>query len=463
MVIIMKKHHSLLLTLTLALSLSLLLSGCFSLLLPSGRGASRSLENSAGLTSHTMGSLTFSYNKDMTTEEYQQGNMQIFSANRKNLMLQVTCANCVRGDTPESIASQVMEETKEMENVTDWRNDRVREVEINGVTWIEDSIEVTFSTDRDILHLIAMDGDTYFCVSISYPREEYRLYREDVDSFVDSLTLDPTGPGNAATGGSGLSGTYTLGELSIKIPGDMEMEILEENNLFASRGEFSVEVTCTQEDIYKTSEDFAHYLLDDMEESGLTTSDPVEAEINGETWYWASVVYPSAPENYLDYMFVYTKDYSFYSVHFVMPESSLSSYKADIDAISATLSIDSTRSLADTEEAKATLVGEWDGGEGGYIIFNEDSTVYWYKDSSLSMDNVFVGTFEADNKIKTYGAGYVEGIYLVIYYDQFILDGEEQALLADPAKEYAMVLGNDGVYTMEDMIEGNYYHFKKVA
>ena len=68
--------------------------------------------------------------------------------------------------------------------------------------------------------------------------------------------------------------------------------------------------------------------------------------------------------------------------------------------------------------------GEWYAPEAGYFVFNSDGTFKWYKDNTMSEDNVNVGTYEII-ELDTYGGDKTYPGYLLTQ-EYVTINGEKQ-------------------------------------
>ena len=125
----------------------------------------------------------------------------------------------------------------------------------------------------------------------------------------------------------------------------------------------------------------------------------------------------------------------------------------DVSEVYNTLNIDNTEDILSEEEAKDKLIGEWDWGSQGYFVIDENM-IYLYKDSSKDINNLIYGTYKADNKIMTYGAGYADGIYVLMTIKDFYIDGERLNDATGSQFEFAFIEGADGTYIIKNINTG---------
>ncbi len=240
----------------------------------------------------------------------------------------------------------------------------------------------------------------------------------------------------------------------------------DENTLILNSNDVFIQARYSQEDIYTDTKGFSESVMKSFESQEDTTIvEPLEeTEINGENWYRTLIKINPETSDFYFRMYFLAKDYDYYSLAIYMPDSAYKANESVIDDIVATLTMDSSKSEADALKAKAALTGEWEGNIYGYMVFNEDNTAFWYKDSSKSMDNVLVGTYTCDNKIRTYSSGYLEGIYVLIDYNKMIFEGKEIAVEDSQKQEFMFTLneGSENQYRVKNILTGDVNTMTKV-
>ena len=102
-------------------------------------------------------------------------------------------------------------------------------------------------------------------------------------------------------------------------------------------------------------------------------------------------------------------------------------------------------------EAKARefLVGEWDLGDSGYLVLNDDGTYEWYMMSDKDEKNMHRGVYGCDVENQSLGFSEGEGIYLVLFPEVLYVDGEQQTT-SNAKYDYGISLQQqeDGSYQM---------------
>lgn len=164
-------------------------------------------------------------------------------------------------------------------------------------------------------------------------------------------------------------------------------------------------------------------------------------------------------ENIIQYFFI--DDYNQYSISYVTYEEEYLENLSEAKEIINTVQLDTTQKQLDEKAAKKELVGEWDCGKTGYVVFNEDNTYYFYKDSTKSMDNVIIGKYSATNKVKTYAAGYTNGIYILCDIEKGIMDGKTY-IKPNNKIDYVFIPNEDGEYDCKNMVTYSTFKASKV-
>ena len=77
-----------------------------------------------------------------------------------------------------------------------------------------------------------------------------------------------------------------------------------------------------------------------------------------------------------------------------------------------------------------------------------------YQDSTKDKNNVFFGTYVADNKLKTYAAGYVDGYEVIMTIEEFYQNGEKLDTSSLSKFNYAFAPNADGTYTIKNLTNG---------
>ncbi len=94
-------------------------------------------------------------------------------------------------------------------------------------------------------------------------------------------------------------------------------------------------------------------------------------------------------------------------------------------------------------------MGEWDLGESGYLVMEQDSTYTWYMDSSKDEQNMHRGTYGCDVENAAAGFAEGEGVYFVLFPEVFYAEGKE-GKTGSPKYDYLVSTEQqpDGSYQM---------------
>ncbi len=119
----------------------------------------------------------------------------------------------------------------------------------------------------------------------------------------------------------------------------------------------------------------------------------------------------------------------------------------------------------DANAVAASIVGEWEGGQGGYMIFHSDNTFEWFMDKTKDPNNVFRGTFLPTEPLTDFVSGAVQGFKAELNYEEVIINGVVTSAEAIPfrIRVYEFYEKGENSYQVEDLINGTHYNFEKVA
>ena len=194
---------------------------------------------------------------------------------------------------------------------------------------------------------------------------------------------------------------------------------------------------------YISTYTFTQTMINENKKSGYSLDSDIEdLTINGIEW--KSITYTNTTNKYQQLF--YSTGYEMYSFIYATEKSSFDKGKEETKKIMNTLTIDNKETKKGEEEAKKTLVGEWDWRISGYFVITNNEA-YLYKDSTKSMNNVMIGTYTADNKIPTNAKGYVEGIHMIFTINKVYMDGTNQKANTF-SREYTFTKNTDGTYTI---------------
>lgn len=221
----------------------------------------------------------------------------------------------------------------------------------------------------------------------------------------------------------------------------------------------TITVTHNSSKVYYQTETFSSEMKSSLKEQGMTIKEETsKVTINGKDWY--KIVYSSDSNNRTAMTLFFCDYYDVYSFTYAANSDSYSFNLSEVEKIYKTLTYDNSANEIAEKDAKSKLTGEWDWGISGYFVIDQN-TMYLYKDSSKDMNNVFYGTYTADNKVATAAAGYVDGLYAHLTVTNFNLDGEAQDT-TNMEMEFVFIPNNDGTYTIENLVSQTYGTATKV-
>lgn len=209
-----------------------------------------------------------------------------------------------------------------------------------------------------------------------------------------------------------------------------------------------IALTYVRANYYITSLNFAKEAKTRYISQGYEIIHDIEAvEIND--LIWQKLVFQK--NNYRYTQLFYSNGYDTYSLLLTTDSKYHIVNEVLFKTIYYTLEYDNTNNILDSYDAKEQLIGEWDWGINGYLVIDNDK-LYIFKDNSKSMNNVFYGSYTADNKIATNADGYVSGINVILTIENSYLDGEAANLTGK--MQYAFTSNDDGTYTIQNVTKG---------
>lgn len=234
----------------------------------------------------------------------------------------------------------------------------------------------------------------------------------------------------------------------------------EDNGIIAlTRTNETIKIAYDTSDYYYTTTSLTTSVKKSFEDEGFTiVEDAKEITINNQKWQ----MFICENDDYRILALVLANDYDQYAFTYTAKSTNFDDGMSNIEKIYKTLKLDTSKQKESEKKAKEKLIGEWDWGISGYFVIENDK-IYLYKDSSKSMDNVFYGTYTADDKVATYAAGYTEGMHVIMTVEKYYFDGEERDLNSNSNKlEFVFVPNNDGTYMIKNMVSYQYNTATKV-
>lgn len=155
---------------------------------------------------------------------------------------------------------------------------------------------------------------------------------------------------------------------------------------------------------------------------------PAKIDVNGTSWYEFGYSFKEGNTIRKVYQRYYGKYYNAASISYTSTDKNYE-YGYD-EAIKMMSDIKVTDVSNDQNEAKAHefLVGEWDVAESGYLVFKENGSYEWYKDSTKDKSNMHYGTYGCDveNAVMSLKEG--DGIYLVLFPEGLTVSGSMEEM-----------------------------------
>lgn len=177
--------------------------------------------------------------------------------------------------------------------------------------------------------------------------------------------------------------------------------------------------------------------------------EPAEVQVQGESWYEWHYRYTEDGTRMMALQRFYAKNYYAYTISYIASEDAFESGKTEALKVmnSAVMSVPDNEEAE--KKAKEFLVGEWDLGDAGYLVLEEDSTYMWYMDESKDDKNMHKGTYGCDVENSTAGFAEGEGVYFVLFPEVLYVEGKE-GKTANAKYDYLVSLEplSDGAYQM---------------
>lgn len=177
--------------------------------------------------------------------------------------------------------------------------------------------------------------------------------------------------------------------------------------------------------------------------------EPAAVSVQGEDWYEWIYQYEENGVKTVALQRFYGKNYYAYTMSYIAEEKAFEKNKNDALRVMNSVVMSVPDNAEAEEKAKEFLAGEWDLGESGYLVMNEDGTYRWYMDSGKDENNMHRGVYYGDVTNETVGFKEGEGIYFVLFPEALYVNGEE-GRTASAKYDYAvsMIQQADGTYQM---------------
>lgn len=176
---------------------------------------------------------------------------------------------------------------------------------------------------------------------------------------------------------------------------------------------------------------------------------PVAIEVQGENWFEWRYRYTEDGTVMIALQRFYAKNYYAYTISYIASETAYESGKTEALKVmnSAVMNVPDNEEAE--KKAKEFLAGEWDLGDAGYLVLEEDGTYIWYMDKSKDDSNMHKGTYGCDVENSAAGFSEGEGVYFVLFPEVLYVEGKESKT-ANAKYDYLVSLEPlaDGAYQM---------------
>lgn len=255
-----------------------------------------------------------------------------------------------------------------------------------------------------------------------------------------------------------------LHDLKIEYPFGWENENNTNSNTESiTKGGVRVALLYTKSNVYYSSYSAASELVQEYESGwdSFSTIEGIKAvTINGVEWQRFEFEGIYKGESRKGIQIVYSTDYEIYTIIYVAKDSNYDTYLESANTILASATI-ATKPI-NKDSTKQQILGEWDCGNTGYLVINNDNTYYFYKDSSKSSNNVIYGTYEVSDGIATNAAGYANGVTFIGTIKQYTVDGENISTVIGNKIQYAFSPSDNGNFIGTNISIGSTFTMTKV-
>lgn len=190
--------------------------------------------------------------------------------------------------------------------------------------------------------------------------------------------------------------------------------------------------------------------------------EPEKVQIQEESWYEWRYQYEEEGSIIKTLQRFYGKNYYAYTISYVAEEKAYESGQNEALKVMNAIVMNVPDNSEAEEKAKKFLTGEWDIGDSGYLVLEEDGTYAWYMDDSKDKNNMHRGTYGCDVENASAGFSEGEGIYFVLFPEALYVDGVE-SMTANAKYDYLVSLEqlSDGSYQMLNGSTLVLYYIKK--
>lgn len=239
----------------------------------------------------------------------------------------------------------------------------------------------------------------------------------------------------------------------------------ENQSLAFTKGKALFGIVCSQEATYQHPLSMMTSSLNmvSQTEGYKLLKEPTRLVINGEVWYECQYERDNNGAKEISIQRCYGKNYYAYTATYTAIEDDFEKYKDEAVGFLDSIVMNVPDNKDGQAAAMKDLVGEYDAGDDGYLVLNDDNTYYWYMESSKSMDYVHYGTYACDNKITSMNISSGNGYYIVLYPEHFITDSKESDM-GTPKLDFAISKkpGKGDKVEMINMLNYKIYNIQKV-
>ena len=220
---------------------------------------------------------------------------------------------------------------------------------------------------------------------------------------------------------------------------------------FTSKDDSLLGITCSREAFYQHPLDMISVSrgMNAVYTNYEEIEEPKALTVRGEEWYEWIYKYEENGVPTVVLQRLYGKNYYAYTMSYVAEEKTYEANKNEALKVMNSVMMSVPDNAEAEKSAQEFLVGEWDLGDSGYLVFGSDGTYTWYMDSSKGEDNMHRGTYFGDVSNDSLGFAEGEGVYFVLF-PEVLYAGGEEGKTANAKYDYAVSLEqqSDGTYQM---------------
>lgn len=243
-----------------------------------------------------------------------------------------------------------------------------------------------------------------------------------------------------------------------------EEESADASLVFRDKGDSVLGVSCSRESYYQHPLD----MLNTAKQIYSTfpgyeeIEAPTEVQVQNDSWYEWVCQYEEDGVETIALQRFYGKNYYAYTVSYVAEKTEYDAGRNEALKVMNSAAMSVPDNAEAEEKAKKFLVGEWDLGDSGYLVMEQDGTYKWYMDSSKDEQNMHRGTYGCDVENAAVGFSEGDGIYFVLFPEVLYTEGKE-GMTGSPKYDYLVSLEQqpNGSYQMLNGSTLVLYYMKK--